>query len=82
MLQAVIFDFDGVICDSEFLHYKALNAVFNRHGIDIPKDVHWDKYLGYNDVDNIRDGCYNRSPGFQLGFFYERTSCKYNNAQI
>ncbi len=53
MLKAVIFDFDGVICDSEFLHYKALNAVFNRFGIDIPKEVHWDKYLGYTDLENI-----------------------------
>ncbi len=53
MLQAVIFDFDGVICDSELLHYKALNATFNRYGVDIPKEVHWDKYLGYSDLDNI-----------------------------
>ncbi|MHC5155453.1 MAG: HAD family hydrolase [Planctomycetota bacterium] len=53
MLQAVIFDFDGVIADSEFLHYKALNAVFNRYGVDVPKDVHWGKYLGYSDRENI-----------------------------
>jgi len=53
MLQAVIFDFDGVICDSELLHYKALNATFNQYGVDVPKDVHWEKYLGYSDLDNI-----------------------------
>ena len=53
MLKAVIFDFDGVIADSELLHYKALNAVFNQHGVDIPKEVHWEKYLGYSDLDNI-----------------------------
>ena len=53
MLKAVIFDFDGVIADSELLHYKALNAVFNRCGVDIPKEVHWEKYLGYSDLDNI-----------------------------
>lgn len=53
MLQAVIFDFDGVICDSELLHYKALNAVFNKYGVDVPKEVHWANYLGYNDLDNI-----------------------------
>jgi beta-phosphoglucomutase len=49
----VIFDFDGVIADSEALHYKALNAVFNRYGVDVPKDVHWQKYLGYSDRENI-----------------------------
>jgi len=43
-----------VICDSEALHYKALNAVFNRYGVDVPKEVHWEKYLGYNDLDNIQ----------------------------
>ena len=53
MLKAVIFDFDGVIADSEALHYKALNTVFNRYGVDVPKDVHWQKYLGYSDRENI-----------------------------
>ncbi|RKY12918.1 MAG: HAD family phosphatase [Planctomycetota bacterium] len=53
MLKAVIFDFDGVIADSEALHYDALNTVFNRYGVDIPKEVHWDKYLGYSDRENI-----------------------------
>lgn len=53
MLQAVIFDFDGVIADSEALHYKALNEVFNRYGVDVPKEVHWEKYLGYSDRENI-----------------------------
>jgi beta-phosphoglucomutase len=53
MLKAVIFDFDGVIADSEALHYKALNAVFNRYGVDVPRDIHWQKYLGYSDRENI-----------------------------
>lgn len=53
MLKAVIFDFDGVIADSEELHYKALNEVFKRYGVDVPKAVHWEKYLGYTDRENI-----------------------------
>lgn len=53
MLRVVIFDFDGVICDSEGLHYKALNTVFNRYGVDVPMEVHWQKYLGYTDLENI-----------------------------
>ena len=53
MLKAVIFDFDGVIADSEALHYKALNTVFNRYGVDVPKDLPWQKYLGYSDRANI-----------------------------
>jgi len=53
MLKAVIFDFDGVICDSEALHYRALNTVFNRYGVDVPKAVHWERYLGFSDRENI-----------------------------
>lgn len=53
MLKAVIFDFDGVIADSESLHYQALNTIFTRYGVDVPKDVHWQKYLGYSDRENI-----------------------------
>lgn len=63
-LQAVIFDFDGVICDSELLHYQALNTVFKRFGVDIPKQVHWDKYLGYSDLENIQ--AVNRDYGMGL----------------
>jgi len=54
MLRAVIFDFDGVIADSEFLHYKALNKVLNLHGVDVPKEVHWERYLGYTDIENLQ----------------------------
>lgn len=53
MLRAVIFDFDGVIADSEGLHYRALNEVFKLYGVDVPREVHWAKYLGYTDRENI-----------------------------
>lgn len=53
MLRAVIFDFDGVVSDSELLHYKALNQVFIEYGVDVPKEVHWEKYLGYSDLENV-----------------------------
>ena len=52
-MQAVIFDFDGVVADSEALHYEALNTIFKRFGVDIPKALHWEEYLGYTDLENI-----------------------------
>ncbi len=40
MLKAVIFDFDGVVSDSEMLHYKALNEILAKYGVDVPKEEH------------------------------------------
>ena len=51
MLKAVIFDFDGVITDSEPLHYEAINKTITKYDIQIPKEKYWDDYLGYTDID-------------------------------
>lgn len=53
MLLAVIFDFDGVIIDSELLHYQALNQAFGNCDVFVSKEEHWEKYLGYSDIENI-----------------------------
>ncbi|MBN1359525.1 MAG: HAD family phosphatase [Sedimentisphaerales bacterium] len=51
MLQAVIFDFDGVITDSEILHFRAFNKVLAPHGLELTKKEYYGKYLGLSDVD-------------------------------
>ena len=51
MLKAVIFDFDGVITDSEILHLRAFNKVLARFGVEIKKKDYYSKYLGYTDLD-------------------------------
>jgi beta-phosphoglucomutase len=51
MIEAVIFDFDGVIADSEELHFRAFNAVLAAYGIRLDKKVYWNKYLGFTDKD-------------------------------
>ena len=35
MLKAVIFDFDGVIADSEALHLRAFNEALAPYGLEI-----------------------------------------------
>jgi beta-phosphoglucomutase len=35
MIKAVIFDFDGVIVDTEHLHYEAINTVLSQYGHSI-----------------------------------------------
>jgi beta-phosphoglucomutase len=50
MLQAVFFDFDGVIADSEPLHLQAYQSVLGRDNIQLTRDEYYEKYLGYDDV--------------------------------
>lgn len=49
MFQAVIFDFDGVILDSEPLHYEACSHVFNQLGLTLSYAEYTEKYLGLSD---------------------------------
>jgi len=51
MLRAVIFDFDGVITDSEILHLRAFNRVLAQHNIEITTKDYYKEYLGLTDVD-------------------------------
>ena len=51
MLRAVIFDFDGVITDSEILHFRAFNRVLARYGTKISMKDYYKTYLGLTDVD-------------------------------
>src|SRR5437870_2297833 len=49
MLRAVIFDMDGVICDSEPLHMQAFQNVLAEEGIHITDNDYYDKYLAFDD---------------------------------
>jgi HAD superfamily hydrolase (TIGR01509 family) len=51
MFKAVIFDFDGVITDSEALHLRAFNKVLARYNIEIKEEVYYKEYLGFTDLD-------------------------------
>ena len=51
MLGAVIFDFDGVVTDSEILHFRAFNEILSPHGLVLTKKEYYTKYLGLSDVD-------------------------------
>ena len=48
-LQAIVFDFDGVIADSEQLHLKAYQDILAREGIKVSEKDYFDRYLGYDD---------------------------------
>jgi len=54
MIRAVVFDFDGVIADSEPLHFTAFRDVLDQQGVELAKSDYYDRYLGYDDVGVFR----------------------------
>lgn len=54
MIQAVVFDFDGVLVDSEPLHLAACQQVFSSIGIVLTPEEYYTRYLGYDDETLIR----------------------------
>jgi len=49
-LQAIVFDFDGVIADSEPLHLRAFQHTLASHGVTLTAEDYYHRYLGYDDV--------------------------------
>lgn len=48
-MQAVIFDFDGVIADSEPLHFEGLRRTLAEIHIDLTEEDYYANYLGFDD---------------------------------
>lgn len=51
MLQAIIFDFDGVIVDSEPAHFAAFVEVFEPLGVTFDFDAYQREIIGFDDRD-------------------------------
>ncbi len=48
-IRALVFDFDGVLADSEPLHLRSYQEVLTPIGIRITRDEYYTHYLGYDD---------------------------------
>ena len=46
---AILFDFDGVLADSESLHLQAYQEVLAPEGITLTRPEYYERYLGFND---------------------------------
>lgn len=56
MLKAIIFDCDGVIADSEPLHFAALQRVLAEEGITLTEETYYREYLAFDDR-----GCFTKA---------------------
>jgi beta-phosphoglucomutase len=52
--RVVLFDFDGVIVNSEPLHFLAYHGVLADHDIELTEAEYYDELLGLNDRDAVR----------------------------
>ncbi len=50
-LDALIFDFDGVLVDSEPIHLHCYQQVLESLGVKLSREDYYAKYLGYDDHD-------------------------------
>lgn len=53
--EAVIFDFDGIIVDTEPLHYKSFQQILAPLGFEFTWQEYLDKYIGFDDRDAFRE---------------------------
>ena len=49
-LQAVVFDFDGVLANSEPLHLQVYQVLLREEGIPFSADEYYARYLGFDDI--------------------------------
>ena len=53
--EAVLFDFDGILVDSEPLHYRAFTEVLDPLGMGFPWKEYVETYMGFDDRDAFRE---------------------------
>lgn len=67
MLNGVIFDFDGVIVDTEPLHYRAFQRLLEPLGLGYPWSEYVERYMGFDDreafIEAYRAGGRTLAPG-------------------
>ncbi|GAY75356.1 HAD family hydrolase [Sporolactobacillus inulinus] len=58
MIKAIVFDFDGVILDSERIMYLVMQKMFHRYHVDLPLSI-WSQAIGtqngFNSLDYLEE---------------------------
>jgi beta-phosphoglucomutase len=76
MLSAVIFDFDGIIVDTEPLHYRAFQRVLEPLGLGYGWDDYVSRYMGFDDRDAFREAFHEKGKDLPAGRLEELISAK------
>ena len=50
MIRGIVFDFDGVLADSELLHLRAYQEILAASDIELTKEQYWERFLGLDDA--------------------------------
>jgi beta-phosphoglucomutase len=67
LLRAIVFDFDGVIANSEPLHFRAFRDVLADRGVDLAEHDYYTRYLGYDDLGAFREIAADRGRTWSAG---------------
>ncbi len=49
MIQAIVFDFDGVLANSEQIHLRTAQEIVGALGVSLTHDEYYARYLGFDD---------------------------------
>jgi len=49
MIRAIVFDFDGVLANTEALHLRAYQELLGPSGVDLSEEIYTERYLGFDD---------------------------------
>lgn len=62
--EAVLFDFDGILVDTEPMHHRAFTEVLDPLGMGFPWKEYVEIYMGFDDRDSFREAF--RAKGIEL----------------
>jgi len=53
-VRAIVFDFDGVLADSEGIHLRSYQEILAPHGVTLTPEIYCERYLGFDDEGAFR----------------------------
>jgi beta-phosphoglucomutase len=74
--DAILFDFDGVLIDSEPVHCSCWAEVLAPFGVELPWDLYRDRYRGIDDRDMLRHLAAAAEPPLEWQVLWERYPAK------